>query len=376
MRCVAAVAVAVVLFAAFVTVDARRPPRAHELTAAYSFEQYAHDFNKRYTEPKEHARRAALFQASLATVLEHNSKRSTYKRGVNRFSDWSEAELQSLRGARPHATHKSKYASEYVPKLNKAPNASVDYRTSFPPVVSAVKDQGQCGDCWAHAVTEAIESSYALATGQLFVLSQQQVTSCTKAAGTCYSCNGSFQQLGFEYVVENGITEEWIYPFESYNGTSITCKADPYISTPINTIVNVTGYVLVGPNSQNAMVQALNELGPLSILVDASSWSSYESGIFDGCDYSQNITLDHAVQVVGYGSDSGNDYWIVRNSWAPSWGENGFIRLTKPAVAQCGWNQGAAYVTDCYGSGPSATWACGQCGILFGSAFPLTAAPQ
>ncbi len=134
--------------------------------------------------------------------------------------------------------------------------------------------------------------------------------------------------------------------------------------------MNISGYTLIGPNKQSDMVQALNELGPLSILVDASSWSSYESGIFNGCSYAQNISLDHAVNVVGYGSENGNDYWIVRNSWAPSWGENGYIRLAKPAVPQCGWNTGAAYPSDCFGNAPPAYWACGECGILFGAAFP------
>ena len=234
--------------------------------------------------------------------------------------------------------------------------------------MTAVKDQGQCGDCWAHAATESIESSWAISTGQLFVLSQQQVTSCTPALGACYSCNGSFPSLAFDYIVEKGITEEWIYPFASYDGSFPECKKDPFDGQPVP--VKISGYVDVGPNTQADTVEALNELGPLSILVDASMWSFYESGIFDGCDYAMNISLDHAVNLIGYGTANATDYWIVRNSWSPGWGENGYIRLAKPKVPKCGWNVGAASTTGCYGVGPDAVWSCGMCGVLFAPQFP------
>jgi cathepsin L len=348
-----------------------RGPKAHELTESYSFEKYVLDFGKSYSQVSERERRAKNFAKSLKEALEHNKKPSSYKKGVNRFSDWDEVELQRLRGGRHEAKAELKYASAYQPRVGAPLAKVVDYRKHVPAVVTAVKDQGQCGDCWAHAVTEAIESSWALATGELFVLSQQQITACTPQLGSCYSCGGSFPDLGYEYAVANGITEEWIYPFESYNGSNVNCSATPYISTPVRTIVNISGYTRVGTNSQHDTEVALNELGPLSILVDASSWSSYESGIFDGCDYSQNISLDHAVNVVGYGSEAGQDYWIVRNSWAASWGELGYIRLAKPSQVQCGWNVGAAHTYDCTGSGPAASWSCGTCGILFGPAFPV-----
>jgi hypothetical protein len=178
-------------------------------------------------------------------------------------------------------------------------------------------------------------------------------------------------------VAENGITEEWVYPFEAYNGSFPSCRKDPIISWPVQNFVNITGFVQVGRNNQFDMIDALHNLGPLGILVDASSWSFYESGVFDSCNYAMNISLDHAVNVVGYGHDStlNVDYWIVRNSWAPSWGENGFIRLHKSDTPSCGWNVGASYQSDCYGAGPSAVWTCGQCGILFDPTFPTVAAP-
>lgn len=344
-------------------------PKAHHLTASYTFEQYMKDFKKKYSGPAETARRQKIFEATLKEVLEHNSKPSLYKKGVNYLTDRDEVELARLRGGRYEPKYNMKYGRPYVPRKTVPPAATLDYRKNFPPVVTAVKDQGQCGDCWAHSVTEEIESAYALMTGQLFVLSQQQVTACTPQVGQCYSCGGSYPSLGYDYAVENGLTEEWIYPFEAYGGSNVACNANPYQSTPINTIVNISGYEVIGSNSQPDFISALNNLGPVGILVDASGWSSYESGIYDGCNYKYNISMDHAVQVVGYGTENTTDYWIVRNSWAPSWGEDGYIRMLKTAVPKCGWNNGAAYVSDCYGSVVSA-WACGMCGILFGPMFP------
>ncbi|CUG86070.1 cysteine peptidase, putative [Bodo saltans] len=347
-----------------------RRPKWHELSEKYSFERYLVDFHKVYS-AEEKVYREANFKKNLQVILAHNKQGRSYKMGVNHLVDFDDSELVSMRGGRFEAAYEGKYSRPYVRKDGAVANESVDYRTVVPSVLTAVKDQGSCGDCWAHAVTEAIESSYAIATGELFVLSQQQVTSCTPLTGSCYSCNGSFPTLGYDYVVENGITEEWIYPFEAYNGSFPACKSNPYLPTPVQTIVNISGYTNVGSNSQPAVEEALSNLGPLSILVDASDWSFYETGIFDGCDYSVNISLDHAVNLVGYGTQDGSDYWIVRNSWAPSWGESGFIRLAKNAVPECGWNVGAAHSAGCFGVGPNQVWSCGQCGVLFAPQFPV-----
>ncbi|CUG93281.1 cathepsin-L cysteine peptidase, putative, partial [Bodo saltans] len=356
------------------TVEASRRPKWNELSSSYSFAQYIVDFRKVYQSPEEHASREAIFYKNLDAVLTHNKDTTrSYKQGVNYFTDLDESELSAMRGGRFEPSYAGKYAAAQVRKTKDAVVSlppSVDYRTRLPAVLTAVKDQGNCGDCWAHAVTEAIESAYAIATGELFVLSQQQVTSCTPPLGTCYSCNGSYPSVAYDYVAENGLTEEWIYPFESYNNTFPACKQHPYLPTPVKTIVNISGYINIQSNDQQATMEALVANGPLSILVDASLWGAYESGIFDGCSYAGNTTtLDHAVNLVGYGSEDGIDYWIVRNSWAPSWGESGYIRVARPTQPQCGEILGSG-TYGCFNN-PTLATGCGECSLLYAPQFPI-----
>merc|ERR1711936_1540806 len=158
---------------------------------------------------------------------------------------------------------------------------------------------GQCGSCWAFGTTEQIESYAAIASGNLVELSTQQVTSCAPNTLNCGGnggCMGSTPPLGY-------------------------------------------GYIHLPPNDQDAIMAHLANVGPLAISVAASNFKDYHGGVFSGCPYDQNIQLNHAVQLVGYGSDFSPagvvDYWLVRNSWGESWGENGYIRILREANPQC-----------------------------------------
>lgn len=239
----------------------------------------------------------------------------------------------------------------------------------MPSIFSSIKDQGNCGSCWAHASTENLESMWALKTGQLYTLSQQEITACAPNPNDCGGfggCMGSTAELAYAYVSTAGIAQEWTYPYTAYNGTTGTCRAKADI-TPTN--VQVNGYTAIASNDQDAVMDALARVGPLAINVDASTWGSYGLGIYDGCHY--NISIDHVVQLVGYGHDDGlnADYWIVRNSWSPAWGENGYIRLMRHATPTCGWDVDPQDGTACKGS-PAQLWACGQCGVLFDALYP------
>ena len=356
-------------------------PKWHQLEG-YTFDQYKKDFNKVYSGSEEAVRRAA-FEARLAEIKEHNSRHPapSWRKGVNKMTDMNEVELKSLRGAMRHSDQGLQYVSgnlkstmrEYVPSGNVIP-ASVDWRNKG--VLTAVKDQGQCGSCWAHASAEAIESQMALKTGQLYVLSQQQITACVPNPNQCGGtggCSGGTAELAYDYLSStNGITEEWMYPYTSYFGDVAACITNTTIVKPF---VKINGYTLTKRNDATALMDAIAHSGPLAISVDASTWNTYESGIFQGCDYSKNVTIDHGVQLVGYGNDAtlNMDYWLVRNSWSASFGEDGFIRLFKEPTGtapQCGWdNQWVTMGGGCKGESQD-MWVCGQCGILYDTLFP------
>lgn len=114
-------------------------------------------------------------------------------------------------------------------------------------------------------------------------------------------------------------------------------------------------------------------VGPLAVAVDASLWGGYSGGVFDSCNYSENIGLNHAVQMVGYGTDPAEgDYWIVRNSWGTRWGEDGYIRLKRESELMCGTNSTPMDGTACVGGpGNDEQHVCGQCGVLFDISYPL-----
>ena len=249
---------------------------------------------------------------------------------------------------------------------------TVDYR--FPmngiQILTAVKDQGMCGSCYAHATAESVESAFALATNELFVLSQQQIGDCIVNPNDCGStgpgaCNGGIAELGIDTVASiTGLNQEWSYPYESYNGQNFQCKS---ASVKNYTKVFTAGYTAVQSNNAGAVMDALAFAGPLAISADASDWSNYENGIYHGCSYAKNISMDHAIQMVGYGYDAGLQaaYWTVRNSWNAAWGEQGYIRLQKNLNGEeCGWNVQPQNGNGCKGD-TAPVIACGMCGCLY-----------
>lgn len=163
-----------------------------------------------------------------------------------------------------------------------------------------------------------------------------------------------------------GLMTEWTYPYLSWSGKDFDkCQFDKAQS-----VVNVTGYTKLPSNQYEPLMDAIAKKGPIAISVEAITWKNYESGIFNGCNQT-NPDLDHAVQLVGYGEENGQGYWIVRNSWTPYWGEKGFIRLlrTDNEGERCGMDITPQDGSGCKG-GPSSVKVCGTCGILFDNVIP------
>jgi len=246
--------------------------------------------------------------------------------------------------------------------------SSVDWRTYSPSIITPPKDQGGCGSCWAHAATESVESFVALGGGPLENLSRQNLVDCVPNPNDCGGmggCAGATAELGFEYVSQSGMATEAAYP---YAGVNQPCN------TSVKKAAKVASWVVLPNNNYTALLVAVATVGPLAINADANSWFSYSSGVFDGCSFA-NIDINHVIQLVGYGTDAGADYWIVRNSWGPGWGEGGYIRMQKHSdggMQWCGPDTRPQDGVGCNG-GPSTVTVCGSCGMWYDTSYPTGA---
>jgi cathepsin L len=348
-------------------------PKWFELDG-YHFDQYIKDFTKHY-EPQEYKMRREIFEKNLRDIYAHNrDSTKTWKEGVNHMTDWTEEEFRSMLGYKLQP--KRDESRIYRPaKPTEALPASIDWRTAG--IISPVKDQGQCGSCWSFATAESIETYFAMATNNLVELSEQQVLDCTQNPNQCGGtggCGGATTELGFGQIIsQGGILSEWQYPYKSYFGTTgFVCE----YAVLGNSYVSVENFKNLPTNEYDPIITALATVGPLAISVDASAWSKYESGVFNGCNQTYP-DLDHAVQLVGYGTDNstGQDYWIVRNSWTPLWGEHGFIRLYRTSSIQCGTDITPKDGDGC-NNGPQEVNVCGTCGILYDANFPIVSADE
>lgn len=339
------------------------PSTVQELTG-YSFSTYLTDFNKEYG-TAELAQREALFELAKKQVIEHNSNPAhSWKMGINKFSDMTAREFKAFKGkAGGQVGPMSEPPASFFKNLKNVSDlpASVDWRDHG--VVTPTKNQGGCGSCWAFSATEVLESHVAVQTGKLLVLSPQELVSCAPNPDECGGtggCSGATQWVGFNYTEHaGGLSLESSYPYQGITGTCSKSKIKPAAGNK--------GYVRLPVNDYTSLMNAVATLGPIAISVDAS-WGSYAGGVFNGVCGS---TIDHAVVLVGYGTQSGLDYYLVRNSWGSSWGEDGYIKIHRKDSdsTNCATDTNPASGTACKPY-PKTMEVCGLCGILSDSSYP------
>lgn len=344
----------------------------HELDKSYSFETYLQHYGKQYSNTREYKMRREIFENNLNNIIAHNKDSSkTWKEEINHLADWTEEEFGRIKGYNKRMAMKTKSERKRVPhktinKLSDLPD-SVDWRTQG--VVTPVKDQGHCGSCWSFAAAETIESHWALAKDQLWELSEQQILDCTSNPNHCGGsggCEGGTAEVAFASVISaGGISTEWTYPYQSHAGNDFPKCGLLSNFTPS---VKISSYVVLPENEYLPLLTAA-AAGPVAISVDASTWRFYASGVYNGCNQT-NPDLDHAVQLVGYGTENGSDFWLVRNSWTPAWGEAGYIKLLRTSEVQCGTDLTPADGSGCDG-GPATVNVCGTCGILYDTTYPV-----
>jgi len=264
----------------------------------------------------------------------------------------------------------SRRASKVSTKHSSKRSARTDVDWRMKNVVTAVKDQGQCGSCWTFGTAETIESHYAIKHGNLPVLSEQQILDCTpnpQQCGGTGGCSGGTPELAYDKIKQlGGLSSEWTYPYTSYFGQNFpTCS---FNATKTRAVAVIDDYVVLPSNEEQPILDALSYNGPVVIAIDASNFSSYEGGIFSACSGATNVDLNHAVVITGYGTDNGTDYWTVRNSWSPLWGEDGYIRIQR--TNDCGMDNTPLDGVGCAG-GPSPVKVCGPCGLFFDVSYPI-----
>ncbi len=313
-----------------VCVEAYPISRLQNIEYDFRFHKWAQEHNRQYQNINSWLKHRNNFHRNMETIDSHNANTShSYRLGLNQFADMSFSEWRATYLGYNNELRSHKSPVKTVAKLGfvTAP-ATVDWRTKG--AVTPVKDQGQCGSCWSFSATGSMEGAHFLNTGNLVSLSEQQLVDCSTVEGN-HGCFGGLMDYAFQYVEDNkGIDSESDYPYFAKSGTCDNQKAKKHVAT-------FSKFVDVPQNDEDQLKRAVSQQ-PVSVAIEADqpAFQFYKSGIFDTQCGTQ---LDHGVLAVGYGTENGMDYWLVKNSWGEVWGDQGYIKLARNTQApqgQCG----------------------------------------
>lgn len=316
------------------------------------FEKWAKDFKYAFNSHGEYVEIFEKWVSNHKFIEETNSRNLTYTLGHNQFSGMDLADFRKYLGYMTVGYNtRDQLQGESVNfnfrKLSSLPS-SVNWVNAG--AVTDVKDQGQCGSCWSFSTTGALEGAYAIKYDNLESFSEQQLVSCDNLQNSAnrghdHGCNGGLMDNAFSWINKNGgLCGESNYPYVSGDGSNPTCET----ACSVNSKSKITSFVDVSASSDEAMMTALSKQ-PVSIAIEADQreFQLYKSGVFTG---TCGTDLDHGVLAVGYGTLDGEDYYLVKNSWASSWGQDGYIMLGRGSQ----YNDGD-----------------GQCGMLLQGSYPV-----
>ncbi|CAM4640925.1 unnamed protein product [Leuciscus chuanchicus] len=296
--------------------------------------------NKSYRNTRDERHRRAVWEQNLLEILKHNEETAvglhTFTLGLNQLSDMNADEVNPLMNG---------LLEEDLPEVNVTFSPLSRDHLPVPPrvnwtehgMVSPVQNQGRCGSCWAFSAVGALEGQMKRRTGALVPLSPQNLLDCSVSLGN-RGCKGGYLSRAFLYIIQNnGIDSNSFYPYEHKEGVcrySVTGRAG-YCSS----------FRVLPRHDEAALQYAVANIGPVSVGVNAkpASFHRYRGGIYSD-PHCRSGLVNHAVLVVGYGSENGLDYWLLKNSWGTAWGEKGFIRMERNKN-MCGISSFAIYPT-------------------------------
>jgi len=294
---------------------------------------------------------------------------------INRYSDYTDAELRAMlgykrvggrwSGGQSSAAGSSSFIQEHEYELETDEKlaSEVDWRQDLQKTSTWVRNQGACGSCWAVAATGALEMHAEKMLGSVKRLSHQQLVDCVpnpRHCGGTGGCKGATGELAFEFGRRHGISAD-----ENYQSKDGKCNTKAPLA------LKVSRFVRLPENKASYLKHALGTKGPVVVSVDGGKWFSYGGGVFSGCQ--KDTVVNHAVLAVGYGRDQSSEksYWTIRNSWGGDWGENGFMRVERHMNDNdyCGVDNKPQEGVFCEGA-PASVPVCGMCGITSDSSYP------
>lgn len=295
---------------------------------ALAFTAYTTEYSKNYLSEDEFNFRKGIFETNLKKINEYNSKKLSSTWGTNQFTDWTDEEYKSILGYKSHRNNVEEFEElsdgQMPTNCPDWPKESIDWREEG--IVTPVKNQGACGSCWAFAATAALEGAYAKQFGKLVSFSEAQLVECDKFS---HGCGGGLMYNGFNHWMRNNPRTDEEY---SYNEKPGKCKES---STTSDYPLLEWGYRV--DITERCLYDALkHNVVSVAIRAENDVFRHHNSGIID--DVECGTELDHGVTVVGY--EKTEDVWIVKNSWGPTWSEEGYVRIRRgDGMGICGINQ-------------------------------------